>query len=199
VPPPPIPAQVVVTKSGIAQRASSIGSTFAGYGIVLQNTSPDEDALRVQVLTNILDAGGRILRSETDTYELIPAGATYYAGGDSIFTGSAAQLEIRATVGERRRKSAVTLPEVANVRVEQSFSSARVLGEVANPSTRTLSSLARITFVCLDGAGNFIGGGFTFPPAALPPSGRAGFETDAEGLSAAQIASVQVSVEPEYQ
>lgn len=201
--PPPapatIPAKVVVMKNAIAQRASSIGSTFASYGIVLQNISPDEDAFRVELLVNILDAGGRILRSETDTYEEIPAGATYYAGGDSIFTGTAARLEITATVGERKKKLPITLPQVSNIRVEEDFiGEARVVGEVANTSTKTLSTIARITFVCFDSGGNAIGGGYTYPPTSLPPGARAGFSTTAEGLRASQIASVMISVEPEY-
>ena len=132
----------------------------------------------------------------------VPAGATYYAAGESIFTGTAARLEITVTVGERRKKSPVTLPQVSNVRVQQGFlDSAEVLGEIANTSTtQTLSGLARVTFVCLDGAGNVIGGGYTYVPGSgLPPGGRALFDTDAEGLQASQIASVQVSVEPEYQ
>lgn len=199
-PPPTIPARVVVTKSGFAQRASLIGSTFLGYGMVLQNVSPDEDALDVRVLVNILDSSGVILDSETDTYALIPAGTTYYAGGDSIFKGTAARLEITVTVGERRPKSAIELPQVANLRVELNvFDEAEVVGEVINASTsRTLSDLARITFVAFDGAGNVIGGGFTYPPAALPPGGRAAFRKTVEGLSPSQIASVQASVEPEY-
>jgi hypothetical protein len=103
-------------------------------------------------------------------------------------------------VGERRKKSPVSLPQVSNVRVQDFFGQPQVLGEVANSSTsKTLSSLARITFVCLDGAGNVLGGGLTYPPAGLPPGGRGGFSSLVEGaLVASQIASVQVSVEPDF-
>ena len=88
--------------------------------MVLQNISPDEDAFDVEVLVNILDGGGRILKSETDTYEEIPAGVTYYGGGDSIFTGTLARLEIRVNVGERgERNPPVALPQVSNLRVQQ--------------------------------------------------------------------------------
>jgi hypothetical protein len=82
----------------------------------------------------------------------------------------------------------------------ESFFGARVAGEVANPSTtRSLSSLARITFACLDASGNVIGGGFGYLIADVPPGGRVGFDDSIEALSASQIASVQVSVEPEYE
>jgi hypothetical protein len=198
--PPTIPARVVVVKSGIAQRASSIGSTFAGYGVVLQNVSPDEDALDVQLLVNILDASGAILRSESDTYAAIPAGATYYAGGEPIFNGTAARIDVSVTVGKRQKKSITRLPAVSNIRVQDNdFLGPSVLGEITNPYSQTLSSLARITFVCFDAAGNAIGGGYGYPTAALPAGGRIGFEESIEGLSASQIASVQVSVEPEVQ
>jgi hypothetical protein len=198
-PPPTIPAKVGVVKSGIASRLSSIGSTFAGYGIVLQNVSPDEDALDVQVTVNILGANGAILKSESDRYEAIPAGVTYYAGGESIFNGTPSRLEITVQIGKRQKKSIPGLPIVSNVRVQDSFFGAEVLGEITNPYAQTLSSLARITFVCLDSAGNVIGGGYGYPPAAVPPGGRIGFDESVEGLSAAQIASAQVSVEPEVQ
>jgi hypothetical protein len=203
-PPPSIPARVVVVKSGFAQGPPpfEFELTDLGYGVVLQNVSPDEDALDVSVLVNIRDSSGVILDSETDTYPLIPAGATYYAGGDSFFEGTAARLEITVTVGERRPKSAIELPQVANLRVEQGLfdeADAEVTGEVVNPSTsRTLSDLSEITFVAFDGAGNVIGGGREYLMAEVPPGGRVGFRTTAEGLSPSQIASVQASVEPDY-
>ena len=198
--PPVIPARVVAVKSGVAGRLSSIGSWFVGYGVVLQNVSPDQDALDVDVLVNILDAGGRILESDSNTYEAIPAGATYYGGGEAIYEGAApARTEVTVQVRNRQAKSAIALPPVSNVRVTENFGTS-VLGEVANPSsTRSLSDIARITVVCFDAAGNVIGGGRTYPPTTLPPGGRAAFDASIEGLSPSQIASVQVSVEPEYE
>ena len=137
----------------------------------------------------------------SNTYEAIPAGATYYGGGEAIYEGAApARTEVSVRVGSRRAKSAIALPPVSNVRVTEDFLGASVLGEVANPSsTKSLSDLARITVVCFDGAGNVIGGGRTYPPTTLPPGGRAAFDASIEGLSASQIASAQVSVEPEYE
>jgi hypothetical protein len=183
--PPTIPARVVVTKSGISGRwLEGTGSTFAGYGVVLQNVSPDEDAFDVQVLVNILDGGGRILKSETATYEEIPASATYYGGGDSIFTGTPARLEISVKVGERRKKASVALPQVSNLRVQDFFGRPQVLGEVANTSTsKTLSSLARISFVCLDGAGNVLGGGLAYPPARATSRGSRRVRCSCRGIT----------------
>lgn len=195
-PPAIIPARVVATKSGIASRLSSIGSYFSGYGIVLQNTSPDEDALDVEVLVNFLDASGLIVDSESDRYIAIPAGAVYYAGGEIISSGRPQRLEITIRVGSRQKKSIPRLPPVTNVRVESDDFGTSVLGEISNPYSKSLSSSAKITFACLDGSGNVIGGGYGYPESSVGPGGRIGFNQSIEGLSAAQIASVQVSVEP---
>lgn len=169
----------------------------------MQNVSPDEDALDVEVIVNVLDASGRILETDSNTYEAIPAGATYYGGGDAIYDGSTlpSRLEVRTQVGGRQRKAGIVLPPVSNVRVTEGFLGANVLGEVMNASTRSLSSLARITIVCFDAGGNVIGGGSTFPPGSsdIPPGARFAFDASIEGLSASQIASAQVSVEPEYE
>lgn len=196
-PPPVIPAKVVVEKAGIASRLSSTGSWFAGYGIVLRNVSIYEDAISVSVTVNILDSGSRILKTEVDTYAAIPAGRTYYAGGESILEGGQpARLEVRAQVGERITKFLGGLPVVRNVRVSDSLLGAEVAGEVANPYAWRLSSRARITYACFDSADNVIGGGYTYLQTELPPGGRIGFKTLVEELSADQIASVRVSVEP---
>jgi hypothetical protein len=196
-PPPVIPANVVVEKAGIASRLSSTGSWLAGYGIVLRNVSIYEDALSVSVTVNILDSGGRILKTEVDTYTAIPAGRIYYAGGESILEGGQpARLEIGTQIGLRLTKFFRVLPVVRNVRVSDGFLGAEVAGEVTNPYAWPLSNRARITYACFDSAGNVIGGGYTYLQMELPPGGRIGFRTFVEELSADQIASVQVSVEP---
>ena len=119
----------------------------------------------MQVVVNILNSSGVILKSESDTYLAMPARATYYAGGDSIFTGTAARVEVSVQVGRRQKKSIPGLPVVSNVRVQDDFlGSAQVVGEIMNPFTQTLSSLARISFVCFsDSAGNVVGGGYGYP------------------------------------
>ena len=198
-PPAVIPAKVVLEKTGVSSRASSIGSTFADYGLVLHNLSPDQDALDVSVLVNVLDASGAILGSDNVRVNDIPAGATFYAGGDVDYNGSAPAASIEATVqvGDHQPKKIGGLPPVSNLRWSDGFSGAEVAGEFSNPYTQPLSSLAEIGVVCFDSAGNVIGGTYTFPPAEVPPGGRAGFSAEIDGLSAARIASCQASVEPE--
>src|SRR5581483_2696990 len=179
-PPQPIAAKVLADKAGVSSRYSSIGSTFAGYGVVLRNVSPDEDALRVSVLANVLDAAGRILASDSQDIVGIPAGATYYVGGDVIYSSAtpAVSLETSVQVGGRHSKSIGALPPIANLRWTSGSSGAEVDGEFSNPYTRTMSDLARIGVVCFDASGNVIGGDRTYPPAQLPPGGRAGFSVE---------------------
>ncbi len=196
-PPAQIPARIVVEKSGVASRLSSIGSYFSGYGVVLQNASPDQDALDVQVVVNLVDAAGAIVVSDSNTYKGIPAGATYFAAGETISSGRPVRLEVSVRIGSVQSKRIGSLPPVSNARVEDSFSSARYRGEFSNPYTQPMSSSARITIVCFGASGNVIGGGRTYPFASVLPGGRIGFEGSLEGLTAAQVSSVQVSVEPE--
>ncbi len=57
-PPAPTPARITVEKSGF-NFDDRFGTRQATYGIVLRNSSPDEDALDVQVTVNIVDASSR--------------------------------------------------------------------------------------------------------------------------------------------
>ena len=61
-----------------------------------------------------------------------------------------------------------------------------------------LSSLARITGVVFDAAGNVIGGGAAYPPATVAPGGHASFTIAALSVPFGGAASAQVSAEPEY-
>jgi hypothetical protein len=200
-PPPVVPARVVVEKSGFSTELP-LGpgdDTFAGYGLVLHNVSPDEDAVGVEILLNFVDAGGLILDSATANLHAIPAGATYYFGGLATFRGTPATMQVVSVrISTRQKKSIPGLPPVSNLRVVEDFQT-EVLGELANPYSRTLSDIARITVVCFDGVGNVIGGGDTFPPAALPPGARAAFSVTVYGPPASRVASVQASVEPELE
>jgi hypothetical protein len=190
-PPPTIPAKVVVVKSGVSS-TSSFGETDVSYGIVLQNVSPDEDALDVALTVNILDASGLIIKTETDTYRAIPAGATYYAGGSDFLTTStpARRIDVTAQVGSRQKKALGALPAVANVHVgaDPFDGTAHVLGEWANPYTKPISELAQVTAVCFDSAGNVIGGGGDYLDAPVPAGGRVGFDVPTDAPSASQIA-----------
>ncbi len=172
---------------------------FAGYGVVLRNPSPDEDALRVTVLVNLLAANGSIVDSDSTVIEGIPAGAEYYHGGHAIYNGAipATKLEVSVQIGGHQAKRIGSLPPVTNVRWTENFLGTSVAGEFSNPYTQTLSRLARITFVCFRSDGSVVGGGYTYPPAAIPVGGRAGFSGSLEAVPVSSIASCQASIEPE--
>ena len=195
-PPPPPSATVVVEKSGFSFEDTTT-TRSVGYGVVLANTSTDQDAGNLTVNVNVLDASARVLTGESNTILVIPAASRYYLGSEVFVTLAEvpASLEIRVTIGESRPRGAV-LPPVANVRVIDD-SGTRVEGELTNPFTQELSSFARITAVVFDAAGNVAGGGFSFPDAAVPPGGRAGFSVRVFGVPISRAASAEVSVEPE--
>ena len=167
---------------------------------MLRNTSGDRDAGRVRVTVNAVDASNAVIKTDSTTIEVIPAGTTYYHGG-WMFPDPATnpvRLETFVQVGESRPKSA-SMPPVSNVALGATFfGDAEVRGEVSNPSTRPLSGLARITVVVFDTGGNVLGGSFTYPSSAVPPGGRIGFSASVDGVSLPQVASAQVSVEPDF-
>jgi hypothetical protein len=196
-------------RARIAAQEESSSEQSKGLRSTERLRDPDKDALNVRVRVNILDEGGQILRSESDSYQAIPAGVTYYAGGDAIFSGTPARLVVTVQTESSQKKAGILLPPVSNVRVTEDFLGTSVVGEVMNPyppslsytnSSRSLSHWARLTVVCFDGAGNVIGGAEGVRPDAgnLPAGERMGFDISLKGLSASQVASVQVSVEPRY-
>jgi hypothetical protein len=199
-PPPVIPARLEVEKYGFGVEAFS-DLTFVGYGAVIRNLSPDEDALGVTVLVNVIGSNGQILESESDSYEVVPAAMTYYAGGLILIRqgyAPVARIEVNASFRARAKK-AIALPPVSNVRVQDDgYGDAEVAGEVQNTSAKPLSDLADVTAVVFDAAGNVLGGGWGYLEADVPPGGRIGFATPIAGRTPSEVASAQVSVEPYY-
>jgi hypothetical protein len=193
-----IPAKVVVLKSGASRRGSCLTCTvYSSWGAVLQNVSPDEDALDVTVKYNWLNTGGGVVIGLSAFYPVIPAGATYYAGDAGLpwsFEVAPSRIEITAvTIGWHQKKTPPGLPPVENVRTSEDASGPHVLGDFVNPYLWTIGSPA-LSAVCFDAAGNVIGGGSVRPNVAIAPSGRASFNVPISGLNASQIASTQVSV-----
>ena len=204
-PPPPItPAKIVVLKFGETTRrptCSNACPAYASWGVVLQNVSPDEDALDVTLDLNFLDAKGLIIEATSQRYEIVPAGATFYAGDDETFSSTGSlpvRLEVAAVrIGWHQKKSFGGLPPVANVRTSEDAGGTLVLGDFGNLYTRTIANyVTKVTAVCFDASGNVIGGGRGSPNAPVAPGGRTGFGVSIRALSSAQIASAQVSVEP---
>jgi hypothetical protein len=196
---PTVPGKIVVVKSGLSTRTSS-GTTYASWGVVLQNVSPDEDARDVDVTIHYVDAAGASLRFTTEDYEAIPASATYYLGGEDTFQGNPpARIAVTSVqIGFNVKKALGRLAPVADIHESDDATSAHVLGNFENPYDRTLSSVAVVTTVCFDAAGNVIGGGQAFVNDAVAPGSRATFDVPVVSLHQSQIASAQVSVEPHF-
>ena len=77
-----IPPKIVVADQGFSVRAKSTGSE-ASFGLMLQNSSPNADALDVYVLINFVMADGQVIGTKAETIDAIPAGTTYAYGGYS--------------------------------------------------------------------------------------------------------------------
>jgi hypothetical protein len=191
----------VIEQSGFAQRHNEFSpGSEVDYGIVLRNVSRDEAALNVTVVVNFVDAANRILKTETNYVEAIPADSVFYYGFPGYLSDSAtvSKLETRVQIGQSDRRS-FSIPTVSNVRISADpYLGTRVAGEFSNPSTRTLSGLARISAVIFDQTGRVVGGGRTYPDAPLPPGARAGFEIWASATPPGAAARAAISVEPEY-
>jgi hypothetical protein len=194
------PAKVVVVKSGFAARRSCASCLYdISYGLVLQNASPDEDALEVDLTLDFLDANGLVVFTRTTNLGAIPAAATYYYGEYLDATTNRTPTRLAVKIDPRvasAKKSIGDLPPVASIRVIDSSGTAHVLGEFTNPYTETISLDARATVVCFDALGNVIGGGSRDVQSSVPPGGRGGFDVPIYTLDASQIASAQASVQP---
>ena len=194
----PASALVTVIKQGSSEAASS-STRELDYGVVLRNVSPDRDVKGVHVTVNALDAQNVVIRSESTWLEAVAADSTYYFGGWLFHSTSQTTTALEVFVqADGSAAKAVVQPVPANVRVQPVLGGVQVLGEASNVASAPLSSLSLITAVLFDAGGNVVGGGLAFPAADVPPGGRFGFTVYAFSVPAAQAASAQVSVEPDY-
>jgi hypothetical protein len=131
------PAKVVVAKSGFAARRPCASCPYdISYGLVLQNASPDEDAVGVYPTLKFMDASGRVVFSRSTNMGPVPASATYYYGEylDATTSRTPTRLVASIVVYPSAKKSIGDLPPVTNIRVTDSSGTAHVLGEFTNPT-----------------------------------------------------------------
>jgi hypothetical protein len=172
----------------------SVDDKDVGIGVLLHNDSA-QDAHGVAISINVLNSADDILKTESNTISLIPAGATVAFGADTFLTekGKPTKLEVTTTPtsfegsgGER--------PTIRRVRIaNQEFLGVRVTGEVRNTTSAMVSSIASIYIVLLDGKGKVSGGGFTFLPNDLKPGARAAFDAG-NGVSATPRARARKAI-----
>ena len=99
-----IPPKIVVAKSGWSVRSRALGATVS-YGVLLKNTSPNVNAMKVSVQVNFVLADSKLVGTATQLVSSISAGETYNYAGQLSFPGTApiAKLEFVIIVAAREK------------------------------------------------------------------------------------------------
>jgi hypothetical protein len=201
-----IPAHVVVEKSGFSIRNNAFAGASVSFGVVLRNESPDEDALQIYALVNMVGPDNKLIGTSSQNLAGLPAGSEYALGGEIYFPGAAPvqRLEVVVTVGKHGPKS-LRAPLFSNVHpAANPYEPAwlgSVEGEVLNNFAGMTMQNAQISAVVFDAAGNVIGGGTGFSVASLPPLAREVFvlQSGFRSIPTANAASAMVSAVGSYQ
>jgi hypothetical protein len=201
-----IPARIVVVKDGYSVKQNQYGGGSISWGVILRNTSPQQDALDVYTLVNFVGMDNRLVGSATNNLSGIPAGKDFALGDNIMFFGGVppiSRLEVVVQI-KKRQAHALKLPTITNVRIWPGiFDSAyvgSVDGEVSNDNPRLVLRNAELSTVVLDAQGNVLGGGSGFAFASLPPNAREFFKIE-RGLDAIPMykaASAMVSAIGQY-
>jgi hypothetical protein len=201
-----IPPKVTVVKQGFSPKVQGSRESVS-YGLVLQNTSPNANALGVGVLVNFVLPDGHLIGSVSKSIPIINAGSTYNLGGDVGFNGNPAiaKLEIVIDPGGRARSAKTFLPGLDNVHLVPNSSEPSWLGSVEGDivnvhPTLTLNN-SSMSCVVLDGNGNVLGGGSGSAYFKLLPGTRSFFKITG-GLGEIpfnKAASVSISLIPNYE
>jgi hypothetical protein len=202
---PKTPPKVTVSKQGFSMRYKATGGSTASFGVILRNSSPDEDALNVHVLVNFVGPGNIVMGTVSQTVSVVSAADTYNLGGSLDWQGTPTvnRLEIVVTVSSHAPKSQ-KYPSLSNVFISGSPYDPGYVGEVDgevrnNDGRQTLVS-SNLSMVILDAAGNVVGGGSGFTFAPVPPGARILFKASS-GFTAIrldQAASALISVQPSW-
>ena len=200
-----IPPRLVVLKKGYSVRVQG-GSENVSYGIVLQNTSPNGNALNVQVLVNFVLPDNHLIGTASAQIPIINAASQYNLGGEISFGGAPTiqRLEIAINPGGSAKSAKSFSPALDNVHLVPGFDPAwlgSVEGDLINIHPSLTLDNAQMSCVVFDANGNVLGGGQGGEGFKLLPGTRSFFKI-AGGLDPIPFnsaASVSVSIIPQYE
>ena len=205
VQPPLQTPKIEIVRRGFTQRSlAPEPESRVSYGLAVRNDRPTTDAVNVDVLSNFISADDRVLGSAHLLIPRLPAGATFYGGGEAFLSETTAAVRIETVVhatsaqpvgpGKLLISDLVVdpLPFPANpLSTVQS-----VHGQILNTYKVPMQS-AFVGAVVLDAAGNIIGGGTAYAPGPLTLGAREGFSvgsTFSEVVFSAVASSLATSI-----
>lgn len=201
-----IPPKILVMKRGFSSRVKGSNENVS-YGIVLQNTSPNGNALNVGVLVNLVMPDNHLIGTASATIPEIDAGSTFNFGGEVGFIGAPtiARLEVVVSPGGRAKFAKTLMPSLDNTHLVPSPFEPQWLGSIEgdliNVAPKLTLGNANLSCVVFDASGNVLGGGTGSLFVKLLPGTRSFFKISS-GLDAIPFnaaATVAVSILPSYE
>jgi hypothetical protein len=200
-----IPPHVIVLKKGFSARVTGPSENLS-YGLVLQNTSPNGNALSVQVLVNFVMPDNHLAGTATSTIPIINAASQYDLGNEISFQGAPtiSRLEIVINPGGSAKSAKSFSPAVDNVQLVPDFDPqwlGAVQGDLINVHPSLTLDNAAMSCVILDANGNVLGGAQGGAYFKLLPGTRAFFKI-ANGFNPIPFnsaASALISIIPQYE
>jgi hypothetical protein len=202
-----IPPKIVVTKSGWSVRERPYAGSSVSYGVVLRNTSPNVNAMNVNVQVNFVLADSKLIGTATKQIPSIGAHETYNYADQLAFPGAApiAKLELVILVGAREKAQRTPRPGLDNIAVVPGqFEPAWagwVQGEVVNDHPKLMLRSASLSAVLFDAAGHVLGGATGAAYNPLPPGTRQVFKLTSgiDAIPYSKVASVAISATPSWE
>ena len=201
-----IPPKISVLKQGFSVRVNGNGENVS-YGIVLQNLSPNANALGVTALVNFVMPDNHLIGTASNQVPIINAGSIYYLGGEIGFQGAPPiqRLEIVINPGGRAKTAKVFEPALDNVKMLPNDFDPNWLGYVQGDLINVHPTLAlassSMSCVIFDAAGNVLGGGTGGGNFKLQPGTRSFFKLSSgfDPIPFNKAASVSISIIPSYE
>jgi hypothetical protein len=183
---------VEVVKSGFTQKGRDIT-----FGVVLRNGSATEGAADVEIVTTVVDEGGKLLARNTQTVG-IPPGSRFYVGDELPLerVDRAARLDIDVRVG--RKQDGLALPDVSGAVIKPDPLGGYVVrANATNTLGQPLASTSDVFALLTDAEGQVIGGLHAFPDEDTPPGGSTGLQLNGRvPLENAEGVRVSVDADP---